>query len=171
MIDCCSRTAIRCLQRPNGTYRIIPSIARRELRAIQSELLRRSLELCGENCSFHFPFKIEGPERVKIGNRVSIASYVHIWGHGGVEIGDDCLIASHVAISSVTHDKSTQLYRARNVFGQVKIGSNVWIGTHAVVLPEVTVGDNAIIGAGAIVTRDVPAGAIVTGIPGRPRSA
>jgi maltose O-acetyltransferase len=44
----------------------------------------------------------------------------------------------------------------------------VWIGGGALILPGVSVGDDAIVGAGAVVTRDVPAGATVTGNPARP---
>ena len=49
----------------------------------------------------------------------------------------------------------------------ITIGSNVWIGGGAILLPGVTVGDDAIIGAGAVVTRDVPAGATAIGSPAR----
>jgi maltose O-acetyltransferase len=45
----------------------------------------------------------------------------------------------------------------------VTIGSNVWIGSGATIMPGVSVGDDAIIGAGAVLTRDVPAGAIAVG--------
>jgi acetyltransferase-like isoleucine patch superfamily enzyme len=41
------------------------------------------------------------------------------------------------------------------------------IGTGAVILPGVTVGEGAIVGAGAVVTQDVPAHAIVAGVPAR----
>ena len=41
------------------------------------------------------------------------------------------------------------------------------IGTGAVILPGVTVGEGAIVGAGAVVTQDVPARAIVAGVPAR----
>jgi acetyltransferase-like isoleucine patch superfamily enzyme len=47
------------------------------------------------------------------------------------------------------------------------VGSNVWIGHGAQILRGVTVGDNAIIGAGAVVTKDVPANAVVGGVPAR----
>jgi acetyltransferase-like isoleucine patch superfamily enzyme len=49
----------------------------------------------------------------------------------------------------------------------VRIGNDVWIGTRAIILPGVHVGDGAIIGAGSVVTRDVPALAVVGGVPAR----
>jgi NDP-sugar pyrophosphorylase family protein len=49
----------------------------------------------------------------------------------------------------------------------IRIGNNVWIGDHALVLKGVTIGDNSIVGAGAVVTRDVPANVVVAGNPAR----
>ena len=126
-----------------------------------------SLKSCGPGCIFRLPIVIEGPEFVSVGARVSVASYFHIWGHGGVEIGDDCLIASHVAITSITHDKKSGLYSDKNISNGVKIRSSAEFGIHAVILPGVKISDNAIIGAGAVVTSNVPRGAIFVGIPAR----
>ncbi|MBF0815240.1 chloramphenicol acetyltransferase [Microbacterium paludicola] len=47
------------------------------------------------------------------------------------------------------------------------IGHDTWIGHGAQVKPEVTVGDGAVVASGAIVTKDVPAYAIVAGVPAR----
>lgn len=51
--------------------------------------------------------------------------------------------------------------------GNVVIGSDVWIGTEALILSGVTIGDGAVIGARAVVTRDVPPYAVVAGNPAR----
>ncbi len=134
----------------------------------QVESLRKSLGSCGEGVSILMPTRIEGPENVKIGNRVSIVAFVHIWGNGGVEIGDDTLIASHVAITSLTHSSDANLFADSIIAKPVIIGRNVWIGSHAVILPGVSIGDNAIIGAGAVVTEDVHANTIVVGVPAKP---
>ncbi|MGZ5332739.1 MAG: DapH/DapD/GlmU-related protein, partial [Solirubrobacterales bacterium] len=48
-----------------------------------------------------------------------------------------------------------------------RVGANVWIGYNACVLRGVRVGDNAVIGANAVVTDDVPANAVVGGVPAR----
>jgi acetyltransferase-like isoleucine patch superfamily enzyme len=47
------------------------------------------------------------------------------------------------------------------------VGNNVWIGYGACVLRGVTIGDNAVVGTNAVVTRDVPANAVVAGVPAR----
>lgn len=52
-------------------------------------------------------------------------------------------------------------------FAECKIGNDVWIGSRAVVLDGVTIGDGAIVAAGAVVTKDVPAYAVVGGVPAK----
>lgn len=49
----------------------------------------------------------------------------------------------------------------------VRVGNDVWIGERALILGGVSVGNGAVIGAGAVVTKDVPAYAIVGGVPAR----
>jgi acetyltransferase-like isoleucine patch superfamily enzyme len=49
----------------------------------------------------------------------------------------------------------------------VNVGNNVWIGYGACILRGVTIGDNAIIGTNSVVTKDIPANAVVAGLPAR----
>ncbi|MCW7079146.1 MAG: hypothetical protein OCU16_06440 [Candidatus Methanospirare jalkutatii] len=51
--------------------------------------------------------------------------------------------------------------------GKVRIKHDAWIGTGAIILPNVTIGEFSIIGAGAVVTKDVPPYTVVAGIPAR----
>ncbi|OII38052.1 chloramphenicol acetyltransferase [Curtobacterium sp. MMLR14_010] len=50
---------------------------------------------------------------------------------------------------------------------RTRIGHDTWIGHGALVKPEVTVGDGAVVASGAVVTKDVPAYAVVAGVPAR----
>jgi acetyltransferase-like isoleucine patch superfamily enzyme len=132
---------------------------------LRTEALLRQFESCGRRVSIQWPVVVNGADHVSVGDDVSINAFVHIWGQGGVRIGDSTLIASHAAITSLTHAKGGPTYGATLEGKPVVIGRNVWIGAHAVVLPGVTIGDNAIVGAGAVVLRDVAPGDIVAGVP------
>ena len=87
-----------------------------------------------------------------------------------LQIGDDCLITDNVVV--LTHDFSFSTVSKCSLgtypsCGKVTIGNNVFIGTHAIILPGVTVGNNVIIGAGSIVSKDIPDNVVVAGSPAK----
>ncbi len=84
-----------------------------------------------------------------------------------IEVGDDCLFAYGVNVITAGHDYNAPLMRKKIVRKPVRIGSNVWIGVNALILPGVTINDGAVVGAGAVVTKDVSENAIVIGSPAR----
>jgi len=51
---------------------------------------------------------------------------------------------------------------------KINIGHDIWIGTQAIIKPEVTIGHGAIIAMGSIVTKDVAPYMIIAGIPAKP---
>jgi maltose O-acetyltransferase len=125
------------------------------------------LKHLGKNVNIYRGVVIHGCDNVSIRTGTCIAEYVHMWGGGGIDIGENVLIAAHAVITSQTHDTKANIYNQSNVRKKVCIEDNVWIGTHAIILPGITIGRNTIIGAGAVVTKDIPANDIVVGIPAR----
>lgn len=142
-------------------------IVRTLLRKCLLALRFRRVAHIGSDLKCHGPVVLLGRNKISLGDRVNIAGFLHIWGHGGVVIGNDVLIGSHVAITSVSHDPNAAAFRDKNLLLPVKIGDNVWIGSHAFINAGVEVGPNSVIAAGAVVLEDVPSDSVVGGIPAR----
>ena len=107
---------------------------------------------------------------IRIARRVWLGPYVVIYGHGGVDIGEETLISKHVTILSSNHEIPPLGKFVRSAADQLlptKIGRDVWIGANAVILGGVTIGDGAVVGAGAVVTKNVEAGFVVAGNPAK----
>jgi len=51
--------------------------------------------------------------------------------------------------------------------GKIIIEKDAWIGTGAVILPDITIGEGAVVGANSVVTKDVPPYTIVGGVPAK----
>jgi acetyltransferase-like isoleucine patch superfamily enzyme len=87
-----------------------------------------------------------------------------------VRIGEQCVIADRAMFIDFDHGvvEVERSIREQGIYKRdVEVGSNVWIGYGACVLRGVRVGDNSIVGTNSVVTRDVPANAVVAGIPAR----
>jgi acetyltransferase-like isoleucine patch superfamily enzyme len=104
---------------------------------------------------------------VRLGDRVEINNFSIVNGTGGVDIGDDTLVGPGVRIISYQHRHA----RGATIHSQpvdarpIRIGRDVWLGANCVILAGVTVGDGAVVAAGAVVREDVPAYAVVAGVP------
>jgi acetyltransferase-like isoleucine patch superfamily enzyme len=99
-----------------------------------------------------------------LGQECTISSFQH------VSIGRECVIADRVMLIDFDHGmvEVDRPIRLQGIYKRdVRVGNNVWIGYGACILRGVTVGDNAVIGTNAVVTRDVPANAVVAGVPAR----
>ena len=122
----------------------------------------------GENALIRPPFFCDHGFNISIGSDAFLNYGCVILDVEPVIIGDGTAIGPAVQILASDHPRDAGLRRQKVRFGRpVTIGSNVWIGGGAIILPGVTIGDDAIVGAGSIVTRDVAAGATVVGNPAR----
>ena len=85
-----------------------------------------------------------------------------------VSIGARTQIGPAVQIYAADHPRDSGQRRDGLEFGRpVRIGSDVWIGGGAIILPGITIGDGAVVGAGSVVTRNVESGETVVGNPAR----
>jgi acetyltransferase-like isoleucine patch superfamily enzyme len=99
-----------------------------------------------------------------LGQECTISSFQHI------SIGRECVIADRVMMIDFDHGmvEVERPIRLQGIYKRdVHVGNNVWIGYGACILRGVIVGDNAVIGTNAVVTKDVPANAVVGGVPAR----
>ena len=107
---------------------------------------------------------------ITIGERCGVNPYAVLYGHGGLVIGDDVLIATHAVVIPANHRYERldlPISRQGVTCLGIAIEDGAWIGAHAVILDGVRVGAGAIIAAGAVVNRDVPSNVIVGGTPAR----
>jgi len=84
-----------------------------------------------------------------------------------VRIGSYSLFGPAVQIYTPMHPLDAGLRRTQEFGKPVEIGSDVWVGGGAIILPGVRVGSRSVIGAGSVVTRDVPEGVFAAGSPCR----
>ena len=138
-----------------------------ELHALLSERVRR----VGKDAVIRPPFFCDYGTNISLGDGVFLNFNCVILDVVEVTIGDRTQIGPAVQIYTADHPRDAATRRAGLEFGRpIRIGSDVWIGGGAIILPGVTIGDGALIGAGSVVTRDVAPDAIVTGNPARSRA-
>lgn len=112
------------------------------------------------------PFYTDFGKNITVGKNVFINAGCKFQDQGGIFIDDGALIGHAVVLATLNHDLAPEKRQALHP-APIHIGKGVWIGANATVLGGVTIGDHAVVAAGAVVTKDVPARAIVGGVPAR----
>ncbi|MGX1365939.1 acetyltransferase-like isoleucine patch superfamily enzyme [Streptomyces canus] len=160
--------------------------ATEEQRAAQREVQRAvgGDTVIGERCYVAGSAAVF-PNRLRLGDDSYIAAHAYVTGElttgshctlnpfttvrGNVVLGDGVRVGAHTSLLGFNHSMAPD----RPVFRQpltsrgIRVGDDVWIGSHVVVVDGVTIGDHCVIGAGAVVTRDVPAWSVAAGNPAR----
>lgn len=126
---------------------------------------------------------LKGREYVALNDTVTIARAM------GVKVGNECRLYStnfssepylisigdHVTITNnvefITHDGAVWVFREANpnldLFGDIKIGNNVFIGLNTILLPGTEIGNNVIVAAGSVLKGIYPADCVIAGVPGK----
>lgn len=117
----------------------------------------------GKGSVIHMWARFYNPANITIGEDTIIGDHAFLDGRDRLTIGDHVAIASEVSIYNSEHDINSEDFRA--VASPVEIGDYVFIGPRAIVLPGIKISRGAVVGAGAVVTKDVPAFAVVGGVP------
>jgi acetyltransferase-like isoleucine patch superfamily enzyme len=106
--------------------------------------------------------------QINIGRNVFLGPQTIIYGHGGVDIGDNTLIAMHCCIVSSNHTIPSrgQLIRSHgDIPLPTRIGADVWLGAGVKVMGGVTIGDGCVVGAGSVVVTSLPPYSVSVGVP------
>jgi acetyltransferase-like isoleucine patch superfamily enzyme len=102
----------------------------------------------GKHCFINWPVHFDVGDRIAIGNRVYV-------GH-------------HSVFVTTSHEIGQHCCRADDlVTAPIVVEDGVWIGASVTILPGTTIGAGAVVAAGSVVARDVPADALVGGVPAK----
>ena len=134
-----------------------------QARQILSEITGNEIDA---STTVFVPFYTNFGRFTSIGKNVFINHACSFLDLGGITIEDDVLIGPRVNLVTENHP-ADPAERKSLITKPIVIRRNAWIGANATILPGVTIGENAIVAAGAVVSKDVPANAIVGGVPAK----
>lgn len=134
-----------------------------KLAGIVKELLGRS-----DGAWINPPFYCDYGFNIEVGSNFFANYNCTMLDVAKITIGDNCFMASNVAIYTAGHPIHPDSRNSMYEYGiPVTIGDNVWIGGNTVICPGVTIGNNCVIGAGSVVTKDIPDWSVAAGNPCR----
>ena len=152
--------AIACCERLNQ----IPYSVADAIRTAWTELTGQVVD---ESFRLVPPIRVDHGVNLRVGRKVFINHNCTVSDIGGVEIGDEVLIAPNVGLLSSGHPLEPFERTRRVTAAPIVIGRNVWLGAGSTVLQGVTIGADSVVAAGSVVTRDVPPATLVGGVPAR----
>lgn len=106
-----------------------------------------------------------GAEHLELGPRVQVGFRVVLDARGGLRVAEDVLLSSDSQLLTANHNLASADFERQ--VASIEIADHAWVATRAIVLAGVTVGRGGVVAAGGVATRDVPALAVVGGVPAR----
>ena len=115
----------------------------------------------GSNCSLGQNVYVGN--RVRIGNNVKIQNNVSVYDN--VTLEDDVFCGPSMVFTNVYNPRSAVSRKDEYRDTLVKRGAT--LGANSTIVCGVVIGEHAFVGAGTVINRDVPAFALMVGVPGR----
>ncbi|MCP4628741.1 MAG: sugar O-acetyltransferase [bacterium] len=136
--------------------------------ALRESIIRELFGEAGDAIWIEPPFYCDYGSNIALGSKVFFNFNCVILDPAPVTIGSNVMFGPAVQICTATHPMSASERRTGREFAlPVAIGSDVWIGSEAIICPGIRVGSQSVIGAGSVVTRDIPANVFAAGNPCR----
>ena len=123
----------------------------------------QSGSVIGEGCIFGQNVNVGN--NVIIGNKCKVQNNVSIY--EGVELEDYVFCGPSMVFTNIKLPRSEFPQRGSEFYLKTLVKKSASIGANATIVCGVTLGEYSFIGSGAVVTKDVPAYALVAGVPGR----
>jgi maltose O-acetyltransferase len=136
-------------------------------RELRRKLLVSIFGKGGETVWLQPPFFCDYGSNIELGERVFFNFNCTVLDVCKITIGDYSQFGSGVQILTPLHPLNAALRRKQENGAPVTIGSDVWVGSGAIILPGVTIGSRTVIGAGSVVTRSLPENVLAVGNPCR----
>jgi maltose O-acetyltransferase len=133
--------------------------------AARRKILNALFAKGGETVWMQPPFYCDYGSNIELGERVFFNYNCVVLDVCRVRIGDYTLFGPAVQIYTPMHPLNAEVRRKQEYGKPVEIGSDVWVGGGALILPGVRIGVRAVIGAGSVVTHDIPEGVFAAGNP------
>ena len=132
----------------------------------REEILKKLLGAAGEGLWMEPPIHFAYGSNTFMGHHVYANFNLTVVDDGECRIGNYCMFAPNVVISTTGHPVHPSFRDKGAQFSlPVVIKDHVWIGSNVTIMPGVTIGENSVIGAGSVVTKDIPANVVAAGVP------
>jgi len=134
-------------------------------REMRRQLLLQLFGKGGDTVSLQPPFFCDYGSNIELGEQVFFNFNCIVLDVCKVIIGDYSQFGSGVQILTPLHPLDAAQRRRQEYGAPVTIGSDVWVGSGAIILPGVTIGPRTVVGAGSVVSRSLPEGVLAVGNP------
>lgn len=136
---------------------------------VRAAAWRPLLGACGKRLMVDHRVYFKYPWLISIGDDVSInrgaSFFPGMLCKARITIGNGVRIAPNVSLCAAGHDPDDP--NLADIASPITVGDGAWLGAGCTLLPGACIGPGAVVAAGAVVRGEVPAGAIVAGVPAR----